>query len=185
MLAGFAALAKRGSHALSRRSAVSHFWFLLIISAGANQWPVATPPDRPAAPAAVSLEEVEAVFQALAHPVRRHVILLLSHLGGELSSGYLAARFQHSWPTTTRHLKVLEKAGLVAVRREGRSSHYCLDRDRLERVVSGWLRQVTPVGPDQTWRSTGPRSVGELTRDARTSTGTRPPRPPRKKGDLP
>jgi DNA-binding transcriptional ArsR family regulator len=34
----------------------------------------------------------------------------------------LAARFQHSWPTTTWHLKVLEDAGLVSMQYEGRSS---------------------------------------------------------------
>ena len=64
-----------------------------------------TQPDASSPP---SLEDVDIVFAALAHPARRHVLLLLSHLGGELSSGYLAAKFQHSWPTTTRHLKVVE-----------------------------------------------------------------------------
>lgn len=109
-----------------------------------------------------SLAEIEVVFSALAHEARRHVILLLSNLGGELPSGYLAARFQHSWPTTTRHLNVLEKAGLVEVRREGRSSHYRLNRERLQRVVGGWLGHLTPVGPEKTWAPTGPRSTSEL-----------------------
>src|SRR5882724_10630863 len=49
-----------------------------------------------------TLEEIEAVFFALAHQARRHIVLLLGHTGGELSSGYLAKRFGHSWPTTTR-----------------------------------------------------------------------------------
>lgn len=109
-----------------------------------------------------SLDEVERVFLALAHEARRHVLLLLSHSGGELPSGYLAARFQHSWPTTTRHLKVLEEAGLVEVRREGRSSHYRLKREHLERVVGGWLRLVRPVGPEKKWTSSGPKSTAAL-----------------------
>ena len=117
------------------------------------------PQDPSAAP---SLEEVEAVFLALSHEARRHVILLLSQLGGELPSGYLAARFQHSWPTTTRHLKVLEEAGLVEVRREGRGSHYRLNRERLRGVVGGWLRHVDPVGPERKWISSGPKSTGAL-----------------------
>jgi DNA-binding transcriptional ArsR family regulator len=118
---------------------------------------------RPDDPQAVpSLAEVEAVFLALSHEARRHVILLLSQLGGELPSGYLAARFQHSWPTTTRHLKVLEEAGLVEVRREGRGSHYRLNRERLRRVVGGWLRHVDPVGPDRKWTSSGPKSTDAL-----------------------
>lgn len=107
------------------------------------------------------------MFAALGHPARRHVLLLLSHLGGELSSGYLAARFQHSWPTTTRHLKVLEEAGLVEVHREGRSSHYRLNRERLQRVLGGWQRQLEPIGPEQKWTSSGPKSTDGLGDTAR------------------
>jgi len=99
------------------------------------------------------------VFTALSHEVRRHIVQLLSHLGDELPSGYLAKRFAHSWPTTTRHLHVLEAAGLVSVRREGRSCVYRLERDRLRGVVGGWLALLDPPRPEQTWRSSGPRSV--------------------------
>jgi DNA-binding transcriptional ArsR family regulator len=121
------------------------------------------------------LDDVDAVFLALAHEARRHIVLLLGQRGGELPSGYLAARFQHSWPTTTRHLKVLEAAGIVEVRREGRSGHYRLDRDRLRHVVGGWLRLVEPVGPEQTWISTGPKH----------SSGIGLPKPKKKKGTRP
>src|SRR5947208_1690640 len=105
-----------------------------------------------------TLQETECVFEALSHEVRRHIVLLLSHLGDELPSGYLAKRFAHSWPTTTRHLRVLETAGLVSVRREGRSCVYRLERDRLQ-VVSGWLALLDPATPEQTWRSSGPRTL--------------------------
>lgn len=128
-----------------------------------------------------TLEEVDAVFLALAHESRRHIILLLARSGGELPSGYLAARFQHSWPTTTRHLKVLEEAGIVEVRREGRTSNYRLDRDRLEHVVGDWLRHVRPVGPEKTWAPSGPRSTGAL-----ASRSERPqPKSKQTKGDPP
>jgi DNA-binding transcriptional ArsR family regulator len=110
-------------------------------------------------PMAPTLDEIESVFAALSHEVRRHILQLLSHLGGELPSGYLAKRFAHSWPTTTRHLRVLEAAGLVTVRREGRSSVYSLERDRLRRIVGGWLAALDPPSPKQTWRSSGPRSI--------------------------
>ena len=99
---------------------------------------------------------------ALSHEARRHILLILSHLGGELPSGYLATRFQHSWPTTTRHLGVLERAGLVEVRRQGRSSHYRLNRERLSRVVGGWLDNLRPPTPEQKWVSSGPRSTRAL-----------------------
>jgi DNA-binding transcriptional ArsR family regulator len=109
-----------------------------------------------------SLADTEAVFGALAHEARRNILLVLSHLGGELPSGYLAARFQHSWPTTTRHLNVLQRAGLVEVRREGRGSFYRLNRDRVRRVLGAWLGYLDPVGPEQKWKPTGPRTTHTL-----------------------
>jgi DNA-binding transcriptional ArsR family regulator len=118
-------------------------------------------PEPPAddAPAPPGLEETERVFEALSHEVRRHIVQLLSHLGGELPSGYLAKRFAHSWPTTTRHLHVLEAAGLVSVQREGRNSVYRLERHRLQQVVGAWLALLDPPTPEQTWRSSGPRTI--------------------------
>jgi DNA-binding transcriptional ArsR family regulator len=104
-------------------------------------------------------DEVEAVFGALSHEVRRQIILVLSHHGPELPSGYLAKRFTHSWPTTTRHLHVLEAAGVVSVRSEGRNCWYRLERDHVRRVVGGWLELLDPPTPGEVWRSSGPRSV--------------------------
>ena len=109
-----------------------------------------------------SLEDVDAVFHALAHEARRNVVLTLSHYGGELPSGYLATRFQHSWPTTTRHHGVLERAKIVEVRREGRSSFYRLNRQRLQSVLHGWLDNLAPPTPAQQWTSTGAKSVRDL-----------------------
>ncbi|WP_394840659.1 metalloregulator ArsR/SmtB family transcription factor [Pendulispora brunnea] len=114
--------------------------------------------------ARIPLADTEAVFAALANESRRNILVLLSHLGGELPSGYLAARFQHSWPTTTRHLGVLEKAGLVEVRREGRSAFYRLNRDRVRGIVEAWLGHLEPTGPEKTWTSSGPKSTGGLRR---------------------
>jgi DNA-binding transcriptional ArsR family regulator len=110
----------------------------------------------------VSLAETDVVFAALAHEARRNILVTLAHLGGELPSGYLAKRFAHSWPTTTRHLGVLEKAGLVEVRREGRSSFYRLRREHVQKVVGAWLAHFTPVGPDRTWTSSGPKTTQAL-----------------------
>jgi DNA-binding transcriptional ArsR family regulator len=71
----------------------------------------------------------------------------------------LAKRFTHSWPTTTHHLHVLEAAGVVSVRRDGRRCVYRLERDRLRRVIGGWLAQLDPPTSGQTWPPSGPRSV--------------------------
>src|SRR5262249_27180926 len=104
----------------------------------------------------------QAVFEALAHEARRNILTMLAHLGGELPSGYLAARFQHSWPTTTRHLPRLEKAGLIAVRRVGRGAFYRLNREHVRQVLEAWLRHLDPIGPEKTWAPTGPRSTAAL-----------------------
>jgi len=116
-----------------------------------------------------SRADVEIVFLALSHEARRHVVTMLSHLGGELPSGYLASRFKHSWPTTTRHLKVLEDAGILEVRREGRSAMYRLRRERIESVVGGWLRHLAPVDPGRTWTSAGPKTTAALAARSATS----------------
>ena len=123
---------------------------------------------------ASSLEDIDAVFHALAHEARRNVVLMLSHYGGELPSGYLAKRFQHSWPTTTRHLGVLERAKIVEVRREGRSSFYRLNRDRLQWVLQGWLDNLAAPTSEQQWTSTGAKTVRDLR-----------PRPAHRKGRAP
>jgi DNA-binding transcriptional ArsR family regulator len=85
------------------------------------------------------LAEFEAVFAALAHASRRHILLVLHYRGGEMTAGDIAARFACSWPTTTRHLRVLEAAELVRVEKRGRERVYCLDAKRLLQVTSAWL----------------------------------------------
>jgi DNA-binding transcriptional ArsR family regulator len=120
-----------------------------------------------------SLAETEAVFSALAHESRRHILLVLGHFGGELPSGYLATRFPHSWPTTTRHLGVLEKAGLVEVRRQGRGSHYRVNREHLLRIAGRWLDHLRPPAPEQTWTSPGPKSASALLKGSKAKKGKR------------
>jgi DNA-binding transcriptional ArsR family regulator len=132
----------------------------LILSVGADLVAVADAQGRTAeGRPALSLEEVETVFDALAHEARRHIILVLAHDGPELPSGYLAKRFSHSWPTTTRHRRVLEAARLIRSRRDGRNCVYRLERERLQHVVGSWLGLLDPPNSDQTWPSPGPRSV--------------------------
>ncbi|HVH18461.1 MAG TPA: metalloregulator ArsR/SmtB family transcription factor, partial [Myxococcota bacterium] len=85
------------------------------------------------------LAEIDQVFKALAHPSRRHVLLVLHYRGGEMTAGEIASRFACTWPTTTRHLRVLEDAGLVSVEQEGRERFYVLERARLREVAGDWL----------------------------------------------
>lgn len=57
-----------------------------------------------------------------------------------MTAGEIAGRFECSWPTTTRHLKVLTNAGLVEVTRSGRERVYRLDRARLRDVGGHWIK---------------------------------------------
>lgn len=85
------------------------------------------------------LEALEAVFGALAHQSRRTILTVLHARGEEMASGEIASRFDCSWPTVTRHLRVLEAAGLVQVALRGRERVYRLDAVRLKEVAGGWL----------------------------------------------
>jgi len=80
----------------------------------------------------------EAIFTALAHPARRRILLTVYFKGGTLTAGEIANTFKHAWPTTTRHLKVLESAGLLRHEREGRIRRYILERRRLN-LMRDWL----------------------------------------------
>ena len=85
------------------------------------------------------LQDLDAVFTALAHQSRRTILSVLHARGGEMISGAIASRFDCAWPTTTRHLRVLEDAGLVHVVLQGRERVYRLDTERLHAVAGAWI----------------------------------------------
>lgn len=58
-----------------------------------------------------------------------------------MTAGDIADRFTCSWPTTTRHLRVLTDAGLVRCVKRGRERLYVLQPERLRQVVGSWLRR--------------------------------------------
>lgn len=60
----------------------------------------------------MSADRLSAIFGALADPTRRAILERLKD--GEVSVGALAAPFAISLPAISRHLKVLEQAGLIA-----------------------------------------------------------------------
>jgi len=88
---------------------------------------------------ATRLARLDAVFRALSHPVRRHILLTLKIRGERMSAGDIASRYACKWPTVARHLAVLKRAKLVKVEREGRSIIYSLNKKALSEVVDEWL----------------------------------------------
>ena len=84
------------------------------------------------------IEELNEVFGALSHPARRQILMTIWFRGGEMTSGEIAARFAHSWPTTTRHLRVLEAAELIVAEKNGRERAYRVNREKL-RSIDSWM----------------------------------------------
>ncbi len=76
------------------------------------------------------------VFHAIAHPARRAILLSLKD--GEHAASELAEPFRMSFPAVSQHLRILEEAELVTVRRRGRRRLYQLHPKPL-RAVTTWL----------------------------------------------
>lgn len=76
------------------------------------------------------------VFHAIAHPARRAILVTLKE--GERSASELAEPFRMTFPAISQHLRVLEEAELVAVRREGRRRLYRLQPRQLHEVAN-WV----------------------------------------------
>ena len=87
--------------------------------------------------------QLDAVFGALADPTRRAILTRLTQ--GEASVSELAAPFRVSQPAISRHLKVLERAGLIARTRRATA--------RLSHLRAEPLRQATVwlVGYREFW----------------------------------
>lgn len=76
------------------------------------------------------------VFAALADPTRRRILTRLT--SGETTVGNLAAPFAMSGPAVSQHLKVLERAGLVARESRAQWRIVSLRRQPLDDVAS-WI----------------------------------------------
>ena len=83
---------------------------------------------------------MDRIFDALASGPRRAVLAALSQEA--LTTTELAERFGVSAPAMSRHLSVLENAGVVASRRQGQRVLYSLVRDTLMDALSGFAEQL-------------------------------------------
>ena len=88
---------------------------------------------------------MNAAFRALADPTRREILRLLR--GGAQTSGEIAAHFDSSWPTISRHLGVLREAGLILSERQGQQIVYEINTTVFEEVVGHLLEWLRP-SPD-------------------------------------
>jgi DNA-binding transcriptional ArsR family regulator len=82
------------------------------------------------------VEQLDSVFGALADPTRRAILARLAQ--GDLTVGELAAPFAMSQPAVSRHLKVLESAGLISRSRRATARLSHLEAEPLK-DASDWL----------------------------------------------
>lgn len=81
-------------------------------------------------------DRLSAIFAALADPTRREMLARLAE--GEASVGELSQPFQMSQPAISKHLKVLERAGLIAKTRDAQWRLCRLEGAPL-REVADWM----------------------------------------------
>jgi DNA-binding transcriptional ArsR family regulator len=89
---------------------------------------------------------LDKTFEALASQPRRKIMAMLTHV--ELTTSELADKLAISAPATSRHLSVLENAGLVTSERRGQFVFYKLNADSLVNHLSGFMFEICPTaGP--------------------------------------
>ena len=87
-------------------------------------------------------DQLDAAFGALANPTRRAI---LAHLAkGQATVNALAAPFQMSLPAISRHIRVLEDAGLITRGRDAQFRPCTLNTKPLQ-AVANWTDQYRPI----------------------------------------
>ncbi len=87
---------------------------------------------------------MEKVFSALSSSVRRKILAYLS--GSSMTAGEIAERFDITKPSLSKHLSILEKAGLIQGEKRGLYIHYSLVQQNLINTLNGFVQEVCPVG---------------------------------------
>ncbi len=115
-------------------------------------------------------DQTSSIFEALAHPTRRQILQDLKD--GELTAGDIAAKFQATAPTISRHLRVLREADLVSERRDANRIYYSLVSSNLALSVGDFLSSVCPeqivLREVRKRRTQRPVATGEATAAATT-----------------
>jgi DNA-binding transcriptional ArsR family regulator len=89
---------------------------------------------------------LDLTFQALADPIRRAILARLA--AGESTVGELARPFKVSRPAVSKHLRVLERAGLVRRTPDGRLSRCELDAGPM-REAAEWVERYREFWENQ------------------------------------
>lgn len=82
------------------------------------------------------------VFQAIADPTRRAIIMLLAT--SAMTPNALAEHFDTSRQAVSRHLKILAECELLKQEQQGREIYYYLDSDKMKDIEK-WLEQFKQI----------------------------------------
>ena len=85
-----------------------------------------------------SRSQLDLAFGALAHPIRRGILARLAT--GEATVSELAKPFKVSAPAISKHMRILEDAGLLSRRKQGRE-HRCRLETKRMREAERWLER--------------------------------------------
>ena len=88
--------------------------------------------------------KIESVFEALSSTPRRKILAYLSE--ASMTAGEIAERFEMSKPALSKHLKILENAGLVRGEKKGQFVHYSLADQNMLATLHSFLTTFCPVG---------------------------------------
>ena len=86
---------------------------------------------------------MDKVFLALSSATRRKILAYLSE--ADMTAGEIALRFEMTKPSISKHLGVLEGAGLLKREKKGQHVHYSLVRDNLVTTIHNFLANFCPV----------------------------------------
>ena len=86
----------------------------------------------------INEEQLDATFGALSDPTRRAILARLAQ--GEVRMTELAKPFGMSLPAVSKHLKVLETAGLISRHKDGRIHRFNANPEPIRQAVS-WVEQ--------------------------------------------
>jgi len=73
------------------------------------------------------------VFQAIADPTRRAILMLLA--SQSMTAGAIAANFDTARPTVSRHLQILTACELIQQEQSGREIHYHLNAAKMKEIA--------------------------------------------------
>jgi len=86
---------------------------------------------------------MDKIFAALASGPRRKILAYLSDV--ELTAGEIASRFDMTKPAISKHLQILENAGLIRGEKRGQFIHYSIVRENLVNTLNGFVQNVYPA----------------------------------------